>query len=71
MLPVLTDKTSTKQKILKELAAFKKESFASIKARYKKMDLGYIVKNKNVLELYYLPEGEVRKRGKACVIVRR
>ena len=68
---VITARKPTKMQILKEIAKHKKESLTSVKQKYKKMDLGYIVRKKDVLELYYLAAGEERTRGTVCTIVRK
>lgn len=57
-----------RNEILKQLAAFKKESLASVTKKFKKIETGYFIQNGSVIELY---ADKVRKGGTACMIVRR
>lgn len=66
---VTSDKLLRKDEIYAEVAAYKKESLAKVKAKYKKLCPGYTIQNKGMIELYY--GGTNRKGAKPCVIVRR
>lgn len=66
---VTSDKLMRRDGIYAEVAAYKKESLAKVKTKYKKVDLGYMIRNKGMIELYY---GRTNRKGaKPCVIVRR
>lgn len=66
---VTSDELLRKDEIYAEVAAYKKESLAKVKAKYKKLCPGYMIRNKGMIELYY--GGTNRKGAKPCVIVRR
>ena len=57
-----------RNEILKQLAAYKKESLASVTKKFKKIETGYFIQNGSVIELW---ADKVRKGGTACMIVRR
>ena len=63
----VTDAKTTEE-ILKQLAAFKKESFASVKKKFKHFETGYMIRNGKHIELW---ADKVRKGGTPCMIVRR
>ena len=57
-----------RNEILKQLAAFKKESLASVTKKFKKIETGYFIQNGKQIELW---ADKVRKGGTPCMIVRR
>lgn len=71
-LYAVTGKFRTKKEILKEVSTYKKESFAKVWARFKKIVPGYMIESRGFLKLYDLQPGEkVPKGAQTCVIVRR
>ena len=68
-LYAVTGTTKDRTKILKELAAYKKENFANVKKKFRNFEAGYFIQRGNKLYLY--ATDEVKKGGTPCVIVRK
>ena len=60
-----------KTEVLKAVAAYRKESFAKVKAKFKNVKPGYLLQDKNLLWVYEADGKRLPKGARACVIVRR
>lgn len=66
----VTGKTK-KLDALKAVASYKKESLARVKAKFKRIEPGYLVVRKGELLLYEADGGKGPAKAVNCVIVRR
>ena len=64
----VTCKSMTRAEVLKQVAAYKKESLERVKKKFKKFESGCFIQRGEKIELY---AGAFFKGGTACVIVRR
>ena len=64
----VTGDTKNTTQILKQVAAYKKESFTSVKKKFKKFETGYMIHNNGMIELY---ADKAKKGSTPCMIVRR
>ncbi|MBP5383528.1 MAG: hypothetical protein J6Y57_00975 [Lachnospiraceae bacterium] len=68
----VTGKFKSRTEVLKLVATYKKESLERVKAKFKKIIPGYMLKKGKMIELYEQDKGEKLPNGATpCMIVRR
>ena len=67
---VTTGKLRKKEEALKAVASYKKESLARVKAKFKRIEPGYLVVRRGELLLYEADGGKGPAKAVNCVIAR-